>query len=310
MAGPATPGGPVTEVIIGATDLAATVEFLALFELSPLDEVDIAGDEAEHVFVGGLADGPCIRLAAPAARDHATVLIVPTRLGGGTATGWQHGPRALDLYTSDLDRSMGLAAERGFAASPEALLQGGPMTMRQRLFTGPDQLPVVLVESTHRRSSVCDLPDPPLHSEPHSVVWCVGDHVAEVERWTAAGWTTGATINFSEPSVSDELSLPERPTPITMTMLSDESVAPVRMELLTFDDHVDTGAAATRPLPTDPIRAGIHALTLSVDSVEAAIATWGVGADFTATVAGRDDRPTVAGVTVGGVRLVLVGEQG
>ena len=67
------------------------------------------------------------------------------------------------------------------------------------------------------------------------------------------GWTAGATIGFSEPSVSAELGLPESPTPITMTMLSDVDVAPIRVELMTFDDHQPDPVERER---TDPSWSG------------------------------------------------------
>jgi len=198
------------------------------------------------------------------------------------------------------------------------------MRMRQQMVTGPDGLAVVLVDSTHRRSSVCDMADPPLHSEPHSVVWSVADHAGELDRWRVAGWTPGATIGFSEPSVSAELGLPESPTPITMTMLSDADVAPIRLELMTFDDHQpdpvdpvdlpspgatiggpDPVGAADGPRPGVAIAAGLHALVVDVSSIAGAIAAWGHGATFGTATTDAVGRSVVAGVSRGGVRFVL-----
>lgn len=301
--------GPVAEVVVASASVDRLVAFLGLVGLEQVATVPITAEVASELYgIEDLAatDGPvsgsprrtvAVRLAAPGAGDHATVLIVPTINSADAVGGWSHGPRALDLYTTDLDESLRILGDAGFPASPEAVLEGGPMRMRQSLVVGPGSFPLVLVESTHRRSSICDLPDGPLHSEPHSVVWCVADHVDEVARWTAAGWTAGTTINFAEPSVSDELGLADRPTPITMTMLSDEQVNPTRVELMTFDDHAD-GAPVAEP--------ALRALVVRVEDLAAARAAWSGGATF-GSEARTPEGPAIAGVTGGGVRLVLVG---
>ena len=219
-----------------------------MFGLTEIERVELGDGEAQHVFGLPTVAGRAVRLAAPDAPDRATVLVVADVDPGRPTVGWQLGPRALDIYTTDLDRGVAAARAAGWPTSPEAVIAGGPMRMRQQMVTGPDGLAVVLVDSTHRRSSVCDLSDAPLHSEPHSMVWSVVDHAASWSGGPAAGWTAGATISFSEPTVSDELGLPESPTPITMTMLSDAGVAPIRVELMTFDDHP--------PIPRDRRRPG------------------------------------------------------
>ncbi len=292
------PVGPVAEVVLGVADPPALVPFLSTFGLGLLDQVPLDADQAQLLTGRPAGSGAALRLASPHARDRATVLVVPTATSSEPVTGWATGPRALDLYSADLDVSLAAVDAAGLVASPEAVLAGGPMRMRQVLVGGPEGLGVVLVDSTHRRSSVCDLPEAPLHSEPHSVVWCVPDHADELARWTAAGWTAGATISFSEPTVSDELALPERPTPITMTMLSDPDVAAVRVELLSFDDHPS-------PVTTDP-RSAVASLLVRVDSISEAVDRWGGGAGFGAPVALPVGGTGVAGTTLGGVRLVLV----
>ncbi len=300
--------GSVAEVVVGATDVAATTGFLQLFGLIVVDSVEIGDEEAQQVFGVPAITGRAVRLGAPAAPDRATVLVVPTTVPGRPTVDWELGPRALDIYTTDLDLGVAAAAGAGWTVSPEAVLAGGAMRMRQQMVTGPDGLAVVLVDSTHRRSSVCDMADPPLYSEPHSVVWSVADHAGELDRWRRAGWTAGATIGFSEPSVSAELGLPESPTPITMTMLSDVDVAPIRVELMSFDDHQPDPRAAVSVDPSVPgaaIAAGLHALVVDVASVADAVAAWSDGASFGAVVTDAAGRNLVAGVSRGGVRFVL-----
>lgn len=258
--------GPFTEVVIGANDVAAAVAFFELFGFAPVGEMVI--DEAESAALFGLA-GPAgaTRLAATLRPGSATLLIVSTPLAGSAPTGWSTGPRALDVYTRDLDATMSIARDAGFLISPVGGLSAGPMTMRQAMVHGPGALSVVFVETSHRRSSVLDTHPVASHSEPHSVVWVVSDHAAEVAWWTTGGWTTegmwdegltaGPTISFSEPSISDELDLAERPTPITMTMLSDTAVGPIRLELMTFDDH-----QSPTPAPIPHLEPGLFAMTV------------------------------------------------
>lgn len=298
------PVGPVAEVVLGVADPPALIPFLSTFGLGLLDQVHLDADQAELLTGRPAGTGAALRLASPHAPDRSTVLVVPTAAPSAPVTGWTTGPRALDLYSADLDVSLAAVEAAGLVASPEAVLAGGPMRMRQVLVGGPEGLGVVLVDSTHRRSSVCDLPEAPLHSEPHSVVWCVPDHAGELARWVAAGWTAGATISFSEPTVSDELGLPERPTPITMTMLSDPDVGSVRVELLSFDDHPS-------PVDSEPTSA-VASLLVRVDSVGDAVDRWGDGAAFGPPTALPSSGTAVAGTAVagttrGGVRLVLVG---
>lgn len=260
--------GPFTEVVIGATDAAATVAFLSLFDFERVDSVSIPAAEAAGVFGLPATAIDAVRLASPATPTAATLLVVPTPNAGVATVGWELGPRALDVYTTDLDATVAVATGAGFDVSPIGGLSAGPMTMRQAMVHGPGGLSVVFVESTHRRASVLDAGSGGLHSEPHSVVWVVGDHTAEVTWWSTGGWTTegrwdvgftaGNTISFSEPTISDELGLADRPTPITMTMLSDPAVAPIRLELMTFDDHrPDDG-----PTPDPVLRSGLFALTV------------------------------------------------
>lgn len=291
--------GPFSEVVIGVADLDGATEFLALFGLVESARRSVGSDEASAVFGLEQVSGDAVRLASPLAPDRATVLLVPTDVSAPPRSGWQLGPRALDLYTTDLDRSTAAARNAGWTVSPEAALSGGPMRMRQAMVHGPDAIEVVLVESTHRRSSVCDLPAAPQHSEPHSVVWAVAAHAAELDRWVAAGWTPASTISFSEASVSDELSLPERPTPITMSMVADPAVQPIRLELMTFDEHQD-------PLPDGPppLSTGLFGIGVAVESITATVAAWADGASFGPVVSTAEGR-TSGGFTAGGVRLIL-----
>jgi catechol 2,3-dioxygenase-like lactoylglutathione lyase family enzyme len=257
---------PLSEVVIGATDVEEMVAFFARFGFEPIGQREIAREESRAVF--GLDAARTATSVAASGAPSPSLLIVPTPHDGAAVTGWSVGPRALDIYTADLDRTLEIARTSGCPVSPVGQMSAGPMTMRQAMVTGPGGAQVVFVESTHRRSSILDGDESRLHSEPHSVVWAVGDHAAEVTWWTTGGWTSsgewaagfqaGNTIAFSEPTICDELGLPERPTPIRMTMLSDEAVAPLRLELMTFDDHLPDEPAEVVP----QLQSGLFAVSL------------------------------------------------
>ena len=264
--------GPFSEVIIGATQVDGTVAFLELFDFVVVEEVGIDDHFARDVLgLDGVPEG-AVRMGSRSRPDSATLLIVATPHAGRAAVDWEPGPRALDVYTVDLDATLAIATAAGFAVSPVGRLAAGPMTMRQSLVSGPGALSVVFVETTHRRSSVLDLEHHGDHSEPHSVVWVVADHPAEVTWWTTGGWTSagqwnegftaGNTISFTEPSIGDELGLPQRSTPITMTMLSDPTVEPIRLELMTFDDHLESASPAGVDSARSLLRSGLFAMVV------------------------------------------------
>ena len=309
---------PIAEVIIGSMDCAETSSFLQLFGFAQISEVSFTKSQSKVLF--GVADvsQPARRLAAPLSPRSATLCVVPI-IGNSLAQsrefspqGWAHGPRALDIYTTDLDSAVAEVAAAGFAVSSEGVLAAGPMRMRQVLIQGPSQLPVVLVETTHRRSSVCDLVEAPRFSEPHSVVWVVPEHHEELQRWVGLGWTAGNTIGFTDASIAEELSLSEVPTPITMTMLSDPLVAPIRLELMTFDNHSNLGEpgavvkGSAAPL-TGHLSTGIDSLVLEVDSLPSAVAQWAESCHIGTVVHGLDGLGWVRIETPGGVRVLLRG---
>ena len=234
-------GPSAVAVSVATTDPVASAAFLGMF--------------------GFVGDGD-LRMVVPDGAAVAVEFVTVTKAGVAPAD-FDRGPRALDLYTNDLDGVLAEAAAAGWPTSGPGTVSIGPVTMGQAMVVGPDGLPVVLVESTHRRASLLDaLPDRRV-SEPHSVVWCVPDLDAEAARWQAAGWTKGMDLAFAEPAVSDYLGLPRSPVPIRMTMLSGPDVEPIRLELLEFPD--DPGPAYA----PDADMAGLRGLVFQVDDVRA-----------------------------------------
>lgn len=216
--------GSAVGVVVGATDVAATLDFLARFDFTHVTVVDTEA----HARVSG---------------GHGVPIIVVAATGDGSAPrAYEQRARAIDIYTGDLDAA--LAALDGEQRSPIGVIGLGPVKMRQALVNGPDGLPIVLVESTHRRASILDTEPHRLFSDPHSVVWCVADRDAEAAWWVEQhAMTKGMDLAFEEPAVSEYLGLPDSPVRIEMTMLSDASVSSLRLELLAFPDHPSEPAA-------------------------------------------------------------------
>ena len=102
-------------------------------------------------------------------------------------------------------------------------------------------------------------------------------------------------LAFTEPEVSTYLDLPRSPVPIRMTMLSGESVDPLRLELLEFSD--DAGDTVSPPALTG----GLWSLRYKVGD-PAATAEALAEAGCAVSVQGS----SAAVSTPGGIRLQLV----
>lgn len=263
--------GAVRSIVIGASNPAATIAFLAIFGFEVIGTTIVGEALAQDLF-GLEHETTETMLANP--HGGADLAIIATPNAGTARSAYQLGPRALDLYTPDIDSALALVAASGLATSISDIgdIALGPVVMRQALFVGPDGMPVVLVQSNMARSSVLDEHPGLLFSDPHSVVWCVPERDSEAGWWQAQfGLTKGMDLGFSEPAVSTYLGLPDPVVPIHMTMLSDATVAPARLELLAFPEHPDAVADG------GSLTGGIWAIRLT-------------------------DRPTMAGRSPGGIR--------
>ncbi len=216
--------------VVGASDVAATVAFLQGFDLAVVDKgpghVDLASAERGRVRVVRAAPGP-----ARAPYD------------GGVA--------ALDFYVRDIgDR-------------PSVRIDLGPLVMHQSRMTGPDGLPVVLIEANHRRPSRLDTTAAEF-SEAHSLVWVVPEVGETVAFFTAAGLTCAFDVPLDSPAVTEIMGLPE-PGPVRMAMVSDDAVSPMRLELFGFPGR-SVPASDGQPL------AGRAWPAFAVDDLTAALA--------------------------------------
>lgn len=195
-------GSPVGAVV-GASDIAATVAFLEGFDLTVVGEgprgVDLASAERGRVRV----------VSAP-----------PT----GQRSPYDGGVAALDFYA------------RTVAHLPNVRIELGPLVMNQARLTGPDGLPIVLIDANHRRPSRLDTTDAEF-SEAHSLVWVVPDVTETVAFFAQAGLTVAFDLPLESPAVAEIMGLPES-GPVRMAMVSDADLSPMRLELFGFPGRI------------------------------------------------------------------------
>lgn len=257
--------GSATAVVVGAVDTDEMVRFFATLGFEECAPRLVTAEESARCY--GLHGTRTARLmSVPHAAD-VHVDIVPTEIAAPARTDYELGPRALDLYTTDIEAAVAVTSGAGYRTSTVGSIEVGPVRMRQALVSGPDGCNVVLVESNMRRASVLDRDAARLFSEPHSVVWVVGDRDSEARWWVEHGNATkGMDVAFAEPAVSEYLGLPDSPVDVLMTMCSDAEVTPIRLELLEF-------AGRATPVSSDGrLHSGLWALVydseVSQSSVE------------------------------------------
>lgn len=201
-------GSPVGAVV-GASDLDAMAQFFQGFGFAVVDTgpgyVELAS-----------AERGCLRVVpAPPGQPRAP-------LHGGLA--------ALDLYA------------RSVADRPSVTIVLGPLVMHQARVTGPDGLPLVLIEANHRRRSRLDTSDAEF-SEAHSMVWVVPSMDEALPLFRDAGLTVVFDLPIDDPAVSEVMGFGEH-RPVRMAMLSDADLTPMRFELLQLAGAPPSAAVA------------------------------------------------------------------
>jgi hypothetical protein len=190
---------------------------------------------------------------------HTEVRIVEADAGRRLAD-YDLGPRGLDLYTSNIERSLDVASAAGADVGPVGVVEIGPMVMKQVTVWGPDGIPLVLIENSSRRASLLDDHPDELHSEVHSLVWAVADRDAESVWWEERGTTKGMDISFDHPAVASFMRLPDPVVELQMVMLANEANDPIRFEILQFSGH--DGAVF------EPGKAGIQAVGFTIPGTD------------------------------------------
>ncbi|MGI9667745.1 MAG: hypothetical protein ACR2N2_11735 [Acidimicrobiia bacterium] len=244
---------PASDVVVGATSVDATAEFFAVAGFTPQG----ASTGGVHLLQQGASGAGIVVLEAsgPSVRREP----------------YAAGPAAIDVYTSDIAQGAAAFEAAGYEVGRFADLSIGPVTLKQVRIHGPDHVPVVLVETSHRRSSLLDQEPDRLFSEGHSLVWVVNGRDDEASWWVDRGATKGMNLDFDTPATSVLLDLPDESVAVAMTMLSDEAVGPFRLELLEFT-HMASGARARQ----DADLPGIQGLRFNDAEGEWAVSPGGV----------------------------------
>ena len=253
----------VDHAVVGASDLAASVTFIAALGFEVVARRELTAEQAHALYALPGATEEVV-LAAPGAAAGA-VRVVATPLPHPSRDPYRRGGHALDLYTTDIEKSLAVSEAAGASVGPLADYEFGPVHLRQAQATGPDGVPWVFVEIAHRLPSLLDTDPARLHSELHSAVWSVDDLDATTAWWTdVVGLDLRSRFPITEPAVATFMGLP-RPTHLAMSVLTGPGAAAPRFELLAFDDEPGT------QVPVVPLVAGATIPVLESTDLAAAL---------------------------------------
>jgi hypothetical protein len=245
------------EVVIGTSDISAGSR---LWEVLGYEVVAEDTYDADHAALSYRLDAPTTwrRLALPSRPDRGTVRLVATPHAPVARPVTSLGPLAVDVYTADLDRSLGLLTDAGIAHGPRGTIDLGALVMHQAEVITSDGWRLVLVEANHRRPSALDDDPDLLHSEVHSVLWTVPSIEEATPAFEQAGLTQTHVFPIRHPELARIISLPDSDTLLRMNLLVDDEQRPIRVELCEFPED------ATADAPPDQgggvLCPGIHAL--------------------------------------------------
>jgi catechol 2,3-dioxygenase-like lactoylglutathione lyase family enzyme len=285
-----------THAVVGSHDVEATVKFFTCLGFEPATRRPIPSEAASALYGLESATEEVELTAGGSLRGAICIVGTPRR---ATPCGpFDVGGYDLSLYTTDLDRSAEVAARAGAHVGPVAVLKLGPVVMRQQQAIGPEGIRIVFIQSSHRRPSILDDDPKRVHSEVHSIVWCVESIERAAPFWRRAGLAQAFDAPIADPAVSTLLELSRPLVPIRMSLFSDDSLSPSRFELLEFPED---GLSRPREGVPPP---GIWALGFGVPDVASAISAL-QGGSFGEAVFLEPARRAATGEAPGGVRFEL-----
>lgn len=289
------------DVVVGAADLGAASAFLTALGFATVRSGRLSVEAARGLYGLGSAAEMAV-LAMPGA-DRGRIRLVETKHPAPASHVFARGPHALDLYTTDMARSLATAKAAGALCRAPASYSVGPLTLSEGKAVGPDGLAIVFIEAVRRRPSLLDCDPARQHSEVHSFVFTVASVDTALPFWKEAGGL-GAFLDATlrEPAVAAFMGLPRPDTPLRLAMLADDASRPIRLEILEFPE--DEGPEH----PTWPLRAGLHAVTFEVPSLEAAqraLARAQFGEIVTVETGGGERTRAVTATAPGGLRFEL-----
>jgi catechol 2,3-dioxygenase-like lactoylglutathione lyase family enzyme len=238
--------------VIGVSDLAASLKFWTSLGFVETDRRRLSLEVARTLY-GLDSTTEEVLLAMPDSTAGLLRLVV-TSEPHPTIGPYDRGPHAIDLYTTDIAKSLAIATGAGANTGFGQLdYQFGPVRLQEGKCIGPDGVILVFVDISRRRPSLLDQFPDRLHSEIHSVVNIVASVDAANATWKEAGLAVIADAVIDTPELGKFLQLPS-PDRCRMSLLASADVAPIRFEQLGF---IDGGASAGVDLSTWPLPAGL-----------------------------------------------------
>ncbi len=299
--------GSPTHVVIGTIDLDTSINWWTGLGFGITTENTLDPDVADGLF--GLAgEVEQIELRVDEAPGGA-IWLVQTPRRRSREGAFEAGPYAVDLYTTDMEASLALAAELG--ATPVGRLDYNfdDIAVEQVSVVGPDQSVLVFTQIGVRRPSVLDIHPEWLHSEIHAIISTVRNVETANRFWSEQMGMTITDANLDS-GLSTLMKLPPAVS-ARITIICDEFINPICYEFIEFggltpDDHAEI--VQTWPLPAArPLGCFIVAdVAASAAQMFRAGATFGDVVDLGDGCAIGGSK-AAWGLDPNGVRFILVG---
>ncbi len=252
------------DVVVGASDMEAAARFLELFGFDRGATAELPTDAAK-VLYGIEAPVQELVMVVPGA-PRGRVRLVATPNPARNFARFDARPFAIDLFSTDMDKSVALAVAGGYHSSPITIHRFGPVTIHEVEITGPDKLIVTLLQpSAGRRPTVLDDDPERLHSEVHAFVWSDTDLDKHIGYWTNHGLQTLMDAVLETPGLGALVGAPEDDIKMRLTVFADDDARPIRVEFVEF-----LGKASTSQ-PSLPLAAGLLAPAFEFADLDAAI---------------------------------------
>ena len=251
------------DVVVGASDLDRTAEFLAIFGFEESASAVLPADAARALY--GLAGPAAERIMAVPGVELGRVRLVATPNPPRSFAPFDARPFAIDLFSTDIEASIAVAARSGYSASPITDHRFGPVLIREVEIIGPDHLVMTILQpSAGRRSSVLDTDPSRLHSEVHAFVWSDTGLDRVLPYWQERGLDKLTDAVLETPGMGALVGVPDEDVGMRLVVLADEHARPIRVEF------VDFLGKPSSPQPSLPLAAGLHAPAFEVQEIGAA----------------------------------------
>jgi len=254
-------------VVIGATDIRRACDFYERLGFAFSGRGALTPRQAKALY-GIEAELQEALLTMPGATRGA-IRLVSTPHPATAPGAFDRGAHAIDIYTTDIERSLKLAEHAGALGHGIGAYRVGPLQIQEAKVVAPDHSAIVFIQVDRRRPSLLDADPSRLHSEVHSAVFALDSVSGALSFWkdkAGLGLLLDATIR--EPAVARFMGLPRPDCALRLAVLADGAQQPIRLELLEFPE--DAG-----PLrPGWPLAGGLFGIAFAVDSIDAARAAW------------------------------------